>query len=191
MKKIIVSFGAVAMTFAMAGTAFAAQSADRGGYNSIKNSKSTTVVSSNEASVTNMVGSTANTGLNSIATSHGDVKYVTVTTGAATSSATVQNTLNNNNVNVDAQSCGCEINPGNQVADRGGANKVKVKDDASVLSTNGSQAANVVSAGSSTGMNGIMSHHGDIMYADMTAGMAMGTTQVATLSNFNAVIVKR
>lgn len=193
MKRILVSASAVVMTFAMAGTAFAAQTADRGGRIKNTSSVTTTVISTNEASVSNMVGSSAATGGNYVGSGHGDVKGVTVVTGAATSSATVNNQLNSNTVTVDAPACGCtEVAMGTeQFADRGGKVKNKTTNDAAVASSNGAMALNAVVAGSTTGDNKVKSHHGDLGDIALGTGVAMGTTMVGTLANLNVVMVTR
>ena len=75
MKKVIASMGAVAVAMAMATTAFASQTADRGGRNTNTSNTtvSTTVSVSNEAYVENVVGASANTGYNTVSSNHGDV----------------------------------------------------------------------------------------------------------------------
>lgn len=197
MKKVLASLGAAAMLLTVAGTALAAQSADRGGSNVISNTvtNTTTVAVSNDASVANLVGSTASTGNNTVSSHHGDVKGVTMVTGNASSAATVNNSINGTSVTLNAPVMTSEspaMGP-DQSADRGGSNAFvnAQADTATVAAGNSVEAMNGVLAGSSTGNNKVSTHHGDVADVGVGTGTAGGTTSVGNVFNVTTFTITR
>ena len=198
MKKTLVSLGAVAVSLAMASTAFAAQNV--GSNSSLSFSSSmytkTSVNNTNSAMVSNSVSSSANSGNVSFMAGHGDIIGTNVVTGNATTNTTVSNQVNSIDSTVTAPSnCGCEtvVAPVDQNA---GSNStvsthLSQKDKVYVNNTNELGIDNALSSASNTGSVAFGAKHGDIKSTGVSTGVSGTMSTLGTIGNITSSLVTR
>ena len=184
MKRILVSLGAVAMSFAIAAPALAidrVMTADRGGTNTLSRTRTsvTTVTTSQTASLSNTMSTTCNSGGNTANSVFGDVKGATITSGNSTCGSTVNNTVNKGTVTVNAPTTVGSESAGPTVdyfADRGGDNvdAEATTDVATVGNSSEVASGNSQTSLTNTGDNHTNSVFGDVGSTSIISGVANG-----------------